>query len=144
MSIALDTNVLQAILQEGHPLQQRAFEVLSTLDPRQRFILCPIVYAEAHGIPNFETTMFERFLQELGVTVDWHLPEEMWTWAGVAQVEYHTRRRKQGLREPKRLLADFLVGAHALARSASLLTFDPTGYRAAFPKLELLPKESEG
>jgi predicted nucleic acid-binding protein len=74
MSIALDTNVLQAILQAEHPLQLRVFEVLSMLDPGQRFILCPVVYAEAHGIPNFETNTFEQFLQELGVTVDWQLP----------------------------------------------------------------------
>jgi len=34
------------------------------------------------------------------------------------------------------LLADFIVGAHALTRSDRLLTLDPSRYSRDFPELE--------
>ena len=39
---------------------------------------------------------------------------------------------------PRRILADFLIGAHALDRGASLATMDEEHYRTAFPKLDLI------
>jgi predicted nucleic acid-binding protein len=135
---ALDTNVLQAILQAGHPLQERARQALKRAQKRKPFILCPVVFAEAHGIPGFDAEVFQAFLSDLGAEVDWQLPSAMWSLAGEAQVGYHQRRRKQNLTEQKRVLADFLIGAHAQVRNVPLVTLDPKGYRAAFPKLELI------
>lgn len=39
---------------------------------------------------------------------------------------------------PRRILADFLIGAHALQRGAALLTLDDRVYRAAFPNVRLV------
>jgi predicted nucleic acid-binding protein len=33
-----------------------------------------------------------------------------------------------------------LIGAHALARGAALMTFDENRYRTSFPKLKLITK----
>ena len=138
MKVALDTNVLQALLQANHPNQENAIKLIKQLQPNKNFLLCPVVYSEAQGIPNFNTEIFHAFLKDLNIEIDWVLPQNMWYLAGQAHVAYHQRRRKQGLTETKRVLADFLIGAHALVRNIPLLTFDPKGYRAAFPNLELL------
>jgi predicted nucleic acid-binding protein len=39
---------------------------------------------------------------------------------------------------PRRILTDFLIGAHALVRGFTLLTFDQRLYAAAFPELNIL------
>ena len=39
---------------------------------------------------------------------------------------------------PKRLLADFVIGAHALYSADRLLTLDEGRYRRDFPELKLL------
>ena len=72
--------------------------------------------------------------------MDWVLPIETWEFAGKAQVDFLARRRKLGLQGDKRILPDFLIGAHALARGAALMTFDENRYQTSFPKLELITK----
>lgn len=138
-TLALDTNVLQALLERDHPLQARAVTAMKLYQPRYHLLISPFVYAEAFGMPEFDETLFGSFLEQLGVTVDeTALPLRFWRRAGQAHAAYHARRRRHGHTGEKRILADFLIGAHALERGAALLTFDPTGYRAAFPELSLL------
>ena len=47
------------------------------------------------------------------------------------------RRRSKGV-EAKRMLADFIVGAHAMLRADRLFTLDNERYATAFPELTLL------
>src|SRR5207302_3822625 len=58
--------------------------------------------------------------------------------AGRAFQQYVARRRKQLDSGPRRILADFLIGAHALHHGFRLLTLDDRLYRAAFPRLAVL------
>ena len=58
--------------------------------------------------------------------------------AGEAQRAY---RLAGGTRE--KLLADFLIGAHAEIANVPLLTRDPRRYRAYFPDLKLITPETE-
>ena len=138
MSLALDTNVVQALLEKNHPFQSDAVAALKRWGGQQ-LIISPFVYAEAHGIPSFDGSTFASFLQATGILVDKVLPDTLWQRAGEAHAAYHLRRRQQGQTEHRRILTDFLIGAHALEVQAPLLTFDPKGYRTAFSKLELLP-----
>ncbi len=47
-------------------------------------------------------------------------------------------RSKQAHSGPRRILADFVIGAHALQKGYRLLALDDHLYRAAFPDLALL------
>ena len=62
--------------------------------------------------------------------------EAVWESAGVAFAAYARRRAKHG-DEPRRLIADFAIGAHA-ERAGSLVTRDAAFYRRAFPKLKVV------
>ncbi|OYY78489.1 MAG: hypothetical protein B7Y43_06330 [Sphingomonas sp. 28-62-20] len=58
--------------------------------------------------------------------------------AGLAQAVY---RRAGGTRE--KLLADFLIGAHAVTERQPLITRDPRRYRQYFPELTLITPETD-
>ena len=58
--------------------------------------------------------------------------------AGQAHRAY---RERGGTRE--KLLADFLIGGHALAAGATLITRDARRYRAYFPDLPLITPEND-
>jgi predicted nucleic acid-binding protein len=57
---------------------------------------------------------------------------------------WHLYVKDKGKNEPlqqigsKRLLGDFIVGAHALLQADRLMTFDPKRYKSHFPELKLL------
>ena len=69
------------------------------------------------------------------IPVDWNLDEMVWRAAGRAFQRYAERRRKQRDPGTRRILADFLIGAHAETRGYRRLTLDERIYRPAFPKL---------
>ncbi|GAA5533881.1 hypothetical protein [Deinococcus aluminii] len=50
----------------------------------------------------------------------------------------YAERKRSGGGLPRRLLVDFLIGAHAHTLSAALFTLDPQHYRQAFPDLHVL------
>lgn len=70
--------------------------------------------------------------------VDWDLGESVWRLAGRAFQRYVWRRRKHQEGWPRRILADFVIGAHATHNGFRLLTLDGGLYRAAFPRLALI------
>jgi predicted nucleic acid-binding protein len=73
------------------------------------------------------------------MVVDWELGENVWRAAGRAFAHYLTRAGKARVAGPRRILADFLIGAYAFENSYNLLTLDDRLYRSAFPRLKLLP-----
>jgi hypothetical protein len=50
---------------------------------------------------------------------------------------YAARRRRHGEAGPRRILADFVIGAHAPQNGYRLLTLDDRIHRAAFPTLKI-------
>jgi predicted nucleic acid-binding protein len=75
--------------------------------------------------------------EETGIGVDWELTEKIWRLAGRAFQAYRERRGKQRDQGARGILADFTIGAHALANRFRLLTLDEGIYRAAFPTLAI-------
>jgi predicted nucleic acid-binding protein len=137
VTIALDTNVLSALWNDNDALNLIARKALEEVAGREAMAMCGVVYAELIGAPGRSEAFVDRFCEEAGIAVEWKLKEKIWRKAGVAFQEYARRRKKQSGAEPRRLLADFLIGAHALENGYKLLTLDGGMYRKAFPSLRL-------
>jgi len=78
------------------------------------------------------------FLEVTCVVIDIRLQERLWLEAGLRFARYARRRRESFGEGPRRLLADFLVGAHALVQADRLLTLDPKVFRQDFPELHII------
>jgi len=137
MTTTIDTNVLTALWNKDDTLNRRAQTALERVFERERLVIAGIVYAELLAAPSRTEQFVERFLEEAGIVVEWELNERMLRAAGVAFRGYAERRRKKKTLQPRRILADFLIGAHAMLNDYKLLTLDAGMYRAAFPQLEL-------
>jgi len=138
MITAVDTNVLVALWDRDDALNSTAQAALDAAFARGKLLISGAVFAELLALPRRTELFIEEFLRETGIDVDWITDEAMWRMAGKAFQAYANRRRKQKSGEPRRLLADFLIGAHAVENSFALLTLDDGIYRAAFPKLRII------
>lgn len=139
MTTDLDTNVIVALLSETPELSRAALESLEQAGGRGALVVSPPVYAELLAAPGRKTEEIDSFLSSTGIEVDWVIGEPVWRTAAAAFREYAVRRRKQpGGSGPRRILADFVIGAHAMHLASALLTLDRGLYRAAFPTLKIL------
>lgn len=136
MRTALDTNVLSA-LWSGEPLASRVAGQLAQAHAQGGLVVCAPVYVELLAHPSASQHFVDEFLMDTGVAVDFALGEDVWRQAGKSFVAYANRRRKSQGGSPKRLLADFLVAAHALLRADCLMTLDASRYERDFPRLRL-------
>ena len=113
-------------------------ELLTQLLSEGGLALCAPVYAELLAHPRVSEGFVAAFLASTRITVDYGLGEEVWLAAGNAYAAYAQRRRRSRADAPKRLLIDFVVGAHASLRADQLLTLDASRYRHSFPQLRLV------
>jgi predicted nucleic acid-binding protein len=97
------------------------------------------VYSELMAGPLRDEASLDLFFADTGIKIDWTMDEEIWRVAGRAYDGHTLRRKKSGSGPPRRILADFLIGAHALVRDYSLLTIDYEHYEIAFPALRIIP-----
>ncbi len=100
-------------------------------------ILSGAVYAELLALAKWSNIDLDAFVLETRLRVDWNLPQEIWTEAGLAFGRYARRRLRQKSGAPRKILADFIIGAHARA-VGGLLTADMTFYRTNFPELVIV------
>jgi predicted nucleic acid-binding protein len=138
MITAVDTNVLVALWDRDDALNSSAQAALDAAFARGKLVISGAVFAELLALPRRTEAFIEEFLNETAIGLDWMTDESMWRVAGRAFQAYANRRRKQRSGEPRRLLADFLIGAHALEKGFALLTLDDGIYHAAFPKLRIV------
>ena len=138
MTTAIDTNVLVALWDLDDSLNQIAQKALDQAQSRGALVIAAPVFAELLAFPARSTNLVDLFLNETGIAVDWQLDEAIWRMAGEAFRKYAQRRRRRGEPGPRRILADFLIGAHAAKRNYALLTLDENLYKAAFPGLTIV------
>jgi predicted nucleic acid-binding protein len=138
MTTAIDTNVVTALWNADDALNRRAQAALDTVFGRGRLVVSGVVYAELLAARSRTEQFVDRFLDAAGIEVECEINERLLRAAGLAFRGYAERRRRQKGVEPRRILADFLVGAHATLNEYRLLTLDTGMYRAAFPRLELV------
>lgn len=138
MTTALDTNAIVALWQKDASVNSAARTALESAFRRGALIISPPVFSELIAAPGRSEGFVRAFLEETGIGIDWEMDEAIWSLAGSAFQSYATRRRKQGDVAPRRILADFLIGAHAVVRGHRLLTLDERMLRAAFPTLVMI------
>jgi predicted nucleic acid-binding protein len=138
MTTAIDTNVVTALWNDDDALNVRAQAALDAVFGRGRLVVSGVVYVELLAAPSRTEQFVDRFLEAAGIEVEWEINERLLRAAGLAFRGYADRRRRQTGAEPRRILADFLVGAHAMLNEYRLLTLDTGMYRAAFPRVELV------
>ena len=138
MTTALDTNVLSALWNDDDTLNRAAREALEHVQQVGQMVICGVVYAELMAAAGRAESFVDRFCEEAGIIVEWELRERVWRAAGTAFQAYSRRRQKHGQSGPRRLLADFLIGAHAFEGGHKLLTLDSGVYKAAFPRLGIV------
>ena len=138
MVTALDTNVLSTLLRGTEKEVGYTQSKLQTVTQAGGLIVAAPVFAELTTIPGAGEAFIERFLKGIRVDIHWDLPEAVWREAALAFSQYAARRRKQKQTEPRRVLVDFVIGAHASQFADQLLSFDKRIYAAAFPELEIV------
>lgn len=136
MLSAIDTNVISA-LWSREPTAKRVAGWLFQARNIGGLVICAPVQAELLAYPGASPEFVEQFLHDVGIRVEYDLSEEVWRRSGAAFANYAERRRNSGRGSPRRLLVDFLVGAHAVTDADRLLTLDAERYRNAFPGLRL-------
>ncbi len=138
MSTAIDSNVLVAFWDSDDALNSLARSALNAAWSRGTLVVAAPVYAELLAFPGRTEAFLDSFFSETNISVDWEIDQTIWRTAGRVFQSYAARRRKQRDSGPRRILADFLIGAHALRRSHRLLTLDSGLYKAAFPRLTVI------
>ena len=128
MITSVDTNILLDVFESGAPHHSQSQEWLIDAYDRGAILVCDVVYAEL--VPAFGSRpALDVALREINATVspiDTAIAYE----AGLRWARY---RQVGGPRE--RIIADFLIGAHAVARADTLLTRDRGFYSRYFSDL---------
>ncbi len=137
MTTAIDTNVIVALWANNPALSLAAETTLEAAFRRGSLVVAAPVFAELIAAPGRTEAFVSSLLEENGIVVDWNLNEPIWRLAGRAFQAYAERRRQQRDHGTRRILADFLIGAHAHIRGYRLLSLDERLYRAAFPTLKI-------
>ena len=138
MTTAIDTNIIVALWDHDARVSSAAQSALDAALGQGPLVVGAPVFAELMAAPGRSEGFLDSFFRDTGIILDWNVNESIWRAAGQAFAKYATRRRKQGDSGPRRILADFLIGAHAAESGYRLLTLDDRLYRAAFPGLSIV------
>ena len=131
MVTAVDSSVLLDVLTDDVRHRASSLAALRAARAVGALIVCPIVWAELRAFFDDGDRMW-HVLAGAEIRFD-PFDRDCAELAGTSWREY---RRSGGSRT--RLIADFLIGAHALARGGRLLTRDRGFFRKYFTGLKLL------
>ena len=137
MRTAIDTNVI-SIIWSGDPPAAEAARTLARAANEGALVISAPVYVELLAHPKATQHLMDHFLASTRVEVDFVIDEPVWRETAQRFVAYARRRRKSGGGEAKRLLVDFLIGAHAFLHADRLFTLDPHRFTRDFPSLRLI------
>ena len=131
MITAVDTSVILDILSASPGHLDSSLSLFRKALGEGSLIACPVVWAEIRPFFDSENEM-ALTMGKLGVGFD----DFGKSAADKAGLIWRAYRKNKGARE--RVIADFLVGSHALLKADRLLTRDRGYYRGYFENLTLL------
>ncbi|WP_165795403.1 type II toxin-antitoxin system VapC family toxin [Deinococcus koreensis] len=125
----LDTNVILSLRFQ----EPTAPQVATLLDRLDRVMVCgPVVVELSPRDPGAE-----GWLSQQGIEIDWTLDQAVWRRVALLHREHALRQRRSGGGAPRRVLTDYLIGAHAEVNGYALCTLNARDYRS-FTELTVL------
>jgi len=133
-TVLVDTNVLIDVLQDDATWAAWSLQQLRALSRVHRLAINPVIYAElAMSFDNPSALDAEVEALELSFV---ELSRSALFLAARAHLHY---RRRGGTKD--QVLADFFIGAHAMANDWTVLTRDAARFRTYFPRLHVIAPE---
>jgi predicted nucleic acid-binding protein len=135
--IAVDSNILIDFIGNDASAADSADQALRRALGSGPVVVCDVVVAEVvTGLGNGSSVI--DALEALGIEF-LALEQRSAVRAGEMQRRYADRRRASPLRqEPPRVVADFMIGAHALLQCQGLITRDAGFFRDYFKGLKVI------
>jgi predicted nucleic acid-binding protein len=144
MPAAVDTNVLLPVLRGDAGSGDSLVPFLDRFIQSLGLVISGPVYAELAAAPWVQIEALDRFLAAGAIAVDVDLSRDVWLRAATAYRAYAQRRQASGAGWPRRILADFVIGAHAELHADVLLTYNSDDFERMFPGLEVIVPPAPG
>ena len=130
MITAVDTNILLDVFLPDKKFASDSSKLLKLAYDEGALVICDIVYAEL--VPQFEE---RSILDSTLTTINVSLSSVDKDVAFLAGERWKVYRKLGG--ERKRIITDFLIGAHAMVKAERFLTRDRGFYKSCFPDLKI-------